>query len=443
MTTGPVRGALLALALPVFGEQILNTFVGLFDTWLAGQLSAAATSAVGLGAYVGWLASMIGMLIATGTTALVARHIGRADPQEANRYANQSMTLAAVLGVILFVGLWTLAPWVARFSNMSGETFDITTTYLRVDSVGHMFMSLTLVGCAALRGVGDMRTPMFLFAIINTINVIASCLFVYGFGMGVDGIVFGTVTARTLGSVLTVAVLVRGRAGLILRRSELRMAWERMWRILRIGIPAAADGTIMWSGHFAFLAVISRVAEGAMGEACFAAHIVAVRVEALTYLPAIAWGTATATMIGQSLGAGNPDRAKRAGHEAVLQCGILSVVIALLFYFGAEWIYRQMSLDPMVRTVGPPPFRVLAILQPTMVISIVYIWGLRGAGDTRFPLLITLVGLVIRLSAGYYFGIVRGGGLMGAWIGMFGDMIWRAIGAATRYTRGRWLTTKV
>ena len=443
VTTGPLRRTLLTLALPILGEQILNTFVGLFDTWLAGRISLTATSAVGLAAYVGWLASMIAMLVATGTTALVARHTGRGDARETNHYANQSMTLAAILGVLLFVGLRGLAPIVAQMTNMTGEGLGLTVDYLRIDAFGHIFMSLTIVGCAALRGVGDMRTPLVIFAIINAINILVSSTLVYGFDLGVHGIVGGTVAARTLGGFITVGILIRGRAGLILRRSEMRIAWDRTWRVLRIGIPAAADGAIMWAGHFTFLAVVSRVAEGSAGQACLAAHIIAVRLESLTYLPATAWGTATATMVGQSLGAEKPQRAKQAGHEGVLQCAALSVGIAVLFFAGASWLDEQMSLDPDVRAVGAGPFRIVALLQPAMAISIVYIWALRGAGDTRWPMLITIFGVMIRLSCGYYFGIVLNGGLAGAWIGMYGDMLWRAAAAAIRYARGAWMKTAV
>ncbi len=447
VTTGPVRITLLFLALPIFAEQILNTFVGMFDTYLAGQISASATSAIGLAAYVGWLTSMIVMLVGTGTTALVSRNEGGGDHAEANRFANQSMTLAAILGVLLLGLFYTLAPWFARYCRMTGETYDYAVTYLRIDAVGHMLMSLTLVGSAAFRGVGNMRTPMFIFGIINTVNVITSCVLVYGLGpfpaMGVTGIVVGTVTAKTLGAILMVTVLLRGRAGLKLRYHQLPLVPARVWRLLRIGIPAAGDGAFMWSGHFVFLAIISRLADPPWGQVYFAAHIVAVRVEALTYLPAFAWAAASATMIGQALGARNPIRAKRVGHEAVLQCGMLSVMITALYYFGAAFIYDKMSLDPLVRAAGVRPFQILALLQPCLTVSIIYIGSLRGAGDTRFPLLITLFGIMIRIPTGYYFGIVLGWGLIGAWMGMFGDIIWRAMSATLRYVGGRWLTTSV
>jgi putative MATE family efflux protein len=442
-----VRRTLFVLAMPVLAEQLLNTFVGLFDTYLAGRISADATEAIGLSAYVGWLVSMIVMLVGTGTTALVSRHEGAGEHGKANLFANQSMTLAAMLGLFLFVLVYTLAPWFAWYCRMGGEAYRITVNYLRVDAVGHMFMSLTLVGCAALRGVGNMRTPMYLFAIINTVNVIASFTLVYGLGpfpaLGVQGIVGGTVTARVLGAFLILLLLAQGSAGLKLCRGELPLAWGRAWRILRIGLPAAADGATMWTGHFIFLAIITNLADDPLRQAYFAAHIIAVRVEAFTYLPAVAWGSATATMIGQALGARNPARAKRTGHEGVLQCGLLSLVITVLFFLGASFVYEQMSLDPQVRAEGTGPFRILALFQPLLVTSIVYIHGLRGAGDTRFPLLITLVGILIRLSAGSIFGLVLHGGLLGAWMGMFGDMCWRAGAAAVRHTRGKWVHTRV
>jgi len=148
-------------------------------------------------------------------------------------------------------------------------------------------------------------------------------------------------------------------------------------------------------------------------------------------------------MIGQSLGAGAPDRAKRAGHEGVFQCGILAVAIAVLFFFAAAPIFRSMSVDPLVRQVGAGPFRILALLQPCLALSIVYIGGLRGAGDTRFPMLITLAGAALRVCVGYVGGFVLMGGLLGAWMGMFADMIWRAVAATIRFRRGNWIHSHI
>lgn len=448
VVSGPLRRTMLVLALPVLTEQILTTLVGIFDTYLAGRISAGATAAIGLSAYVGWLASMIVMLVGTGTTAIVSRQEGSSDHGEANHIANQSLTLSAILGVFIFASMYLAAPWFAAYCRMTGETYEITVHYLRIDAIGLGLMSVTLVGSAALRGVGNMRTPMVIFGFINVANIIASLTLVYGLGpipaFGIDGIVGGTLIARVIGAVLLLVVLARGRYGLRLVAGELPISASRAKRILRIGLPAAADGAVMWSGQFFFLAIIGSLGTGSDRDVFFAAHIVAVRVEAFTYLPAVAWGTATATMIGQALGATNPLRARLAGHEGVLQCGLLALVISALFFFGAEVIYRTMSDDRRVWAAGASPFRILALFQPLMAVSIVYIAALRGAGDTRFPLLISFVGsLLIRVPLGYLGGIVLEGGLLGAWIGMFGDMIWRAAAATVRYIGGQWLKTRV
>ncbi len=447
IVSDPIRRTLFILAIPVLGEQLLNAAVGTFDVFLAGRLSYTATSAIGLGAYVAWLGSMIAMLVGTGTTALVSRFEGAGDRQQANRFANQSITLAVIVGLGIFLLIYTLAPWFAHYCRMTGEAYTITVNYLRFDAVGLFFLCITLVGSAALRGLGNMRTPMAIFMAINLVNMLVSYLFVYGPGpipkLGVTGIVVGTVTAQGLGAILMITVLARGQAGIHIQLPLLKLRLLDVKRILNIGTPAAADGMIMWSGHFIFLAIISRLAAPQESQVLFAAHIVAIRVEALTYLPAVAWSTATATMIGQALGAANIARARRIAHEAVMQCGLLSLAVATFFYFGADLIYDVMSTDENVRQAGAAPFRYLAFLQPLIVVAIVYIWALRGSGDTRYPLLITIVGVNIRVLTGYVCGIVLGGGLLGAWMGMFADNIWRGAAGLTRYCRGKWVHTKV
>lgn len=439
---------MVLLAMPVLAEQMLNTCVGLVDTYLAGRISTAALTAVGLGAYVDWLVSMIVLLVGTGTTALVARYYGAGDPQRANHFANQSLLLAVLVGFGALVLISVIAPMLATYCNMRGEAHDVTVQYLRTAALSHPAMAILIVGSAALRGVGNMRTPMAVYAVLNVLNIAASWMLVWGWGplpaLGTRGIAMGTVFARVFGAMLILAILLRGVSDVRIRLSELPVQCASVLRILRIGVPAAFDGAVLWTGHFLFLGIVSNLAEAPLGDAYLAVHIISVRVEALTYLPATAWATATATLVGQALGAEDPDRAKRAGHEGVFQCGIFAIGIGAAFFVFAEQVFRLMSDDPLVHAEGPLPFRIVAILQPTMVASIVYVHGMRGAGDTRFPLLITIVGVIlIRLPLGYLGGVILGGGLIGAWAGLYADMLWRATAAAVRFQRGKWLTTRV
>jgi Na+-driven multidrug efflux pump len=213
---------------------------------------------------------------------------------------------------------------------------------------------------------------------------------------------------------------------------------------LRIGIPAAADGALGWVGIFLFLMVVARGTSGVADDVALAAHVVGVRVEALTYLPADAWGFAAAAMVGQALGAGDPDRARKSGHAAVLQCSLLAGVMSIVYFFAAGPIYAFMHSNPQVVQVGIPAFKLLALFQIPLVVGTIYVHALRGAGDTRYPLWINLFGIfVVRLPLSYTCGVLLGGGLVGAWIGMCSDLGIRAVLAMVRYVRGSWIKTVV
>lgn len=448
VVAGDVRSTLFFLALPVLLEQFLSFCVGFFDTFLSGRISGSATAAVGFAGYVGWLGSLLFSLVGTGTTALVARFWGAGDFANANRVANRSIALAALMGLVVLTIIWSAAPFFASLMNLDGPTAAIVVRYLRVDAFGFLFYGIALVGAAALRGSGNMRAPMMILGFVSICNVIASPLLVSGPGplpaLGVDGIVGGTVIARVSGGLIMLAALARGLGEMKLIPAEMIPRGDVARRILRIGVPAALDGLLMWGGHFTFLMIIGRLAAGQLQAATLAAHMIGIQVEAITYLPAIAWGYASATMIGQSLGAGERQRALRVGHEAVLQCSLLALVIATVFFLGAEAIYTLMHESPRVRAIGTPAFRLLALFQVPLVISIIYVQSLRGAGDTRFPMLITLLSVYgVRLPVAYYCGIVLNGGLVGAWTGMFADIALRALLVALRYTRGRWLHVEI
>src|SRR5690606_14016541 len=142
---------------------------------------------------------------------------------------------------------------------------------------------------------------------------------------------------------------------------------------------------------------------------------------AITYLPAVAWGYAAASLVGQNLGAGRPKAAVAIGHEAARQCALGGAVMMGLLFAAAEPTCDSLHEEPAVGAVGAPAMRLLALFQIPVVLSIVYIHALRGAGDTRWPLLVSCIGiLVVRLPLAYLGGIVLDGGLVGAWAGMCG-----------------------
>jgi MATE family multidrug resistance protein len=450
-----LRREMFVLALPVLGEQLLTFCIGFFDVYLSGRLGKTETAAIGLSAYVSWLASMIFSLIGTGTTAIVAREWGAGRFDEARRITGRSLTMVPFIGLVVFCLLQLLAAGFPRLLNMEGEQERIATEFLRIDACGQFFAGWTMIAAAAFRGSGDMVSPLRVLLATNLINILVSTACTWGLlwpgsslvlipALGVKGIVTGTTAAHICGAVLMTRLLFSCRSRLHVSRGDFGLHRATIERVLRIGGPAALGGLCTFVGHFSFLMVIARLSSKGFDGATFSAHVVGVRIEALSYLPVEAFGIAAATLIGQALGAHQIERARQVGHEALRQCLWYAGLMTILFFLFAPRIYAWMHSDPAVAAAGVPAFRLMALYQVPNAILIVYVNALRGAGDTRFPLFCSLVGnVLVRVSIGYLCGVHWQLGLFGAWIGMGADNLLRSALVSWRYLGGRWTQTRV
>ena len=455
-STAGLRRQLLILAFPVLGEQFLTFCIGLFDVYLSGRLGKSETSAIGLSAYVSWFATMIFSLVGTGTFAIVAREWGAGRFDEARRVIGRSLSIVPALGLAVFTLLQFSAPHFAGLLNMEGDQARIAIEYLRIDAFGQFFAGWTAISAAALRGSGDMISPLRVLIVTNIVNAVVSIACTWGVTVGGDtpitlvpafgviGIVIGTTIANFCSACLISYRLFSQRAKLQLRVSDFEIHRETIKRVFRIGGPAAIGGLCTFFGHFSFLMVIARLSSAGFDSAVFAAHFVGVRVESFSYLPVEAFGIAAASLVGQSLGAENFQRARQTGQEAVRLCIGFASLMTIVFFLFAPQIYAAFHSDPAVAVVGVPAFRLMALYQIPNAILIVYVCTLRGAGDTVFTLICSFVGnVLVRVPVGYFFGVVLNWGLPGAWIGMGADNILRSILVSWRYLSGRWTQIRV
>jgi putative MATE family efflux protein len=448
IATGSLTRQLLTLALPMLGEQVLNFLVGWVDTYLAGTISKEATAAVGTAAYMAWFVTQGFILVSVGAAAIVSRSFGAREVPTANRAMNQAVLLALLLGALASAAGFAVATPAARLLLDEPEASAMCAMYLRLDSLGYAAACVTFVGTAVLRASGDARTPLRIMVFVNVVNALVAASLVFGWlglpKLGVTGIVTGSVAARTFGGLLTLVVLSRGLHGLRLRLRAMRPDPTMLWRVLRIGLPAAADTSVMSVAQFLFIAVVAHSAFGALATVNFAAHVIAIRVEALSYLPAMAWGTAAATLVGQYLGARAPARAARVGHLAFVQAVSVVTCVGVCFFVFAGPIFDVMTSDPAVRDVGVPAFRFLAFAQPFICMSVVYLSAVKGAGDTRWPLVFSLIcSLLVRVPVAWLGAAVLHGGLIGAWCGMWADNVSRSLFAVARFAHGGWARTRV
>lgn len=406
--------------------------------------------------YLAWFIVSYAVIVSVGSTALVARFIGAGDHALAIAVTHQSLLLAVMFGVAgSAFGLLGGIDLMVETLQLQGEAAVLARAYLEP-----LFALLTCqlvetAGIACLVGAGDTRTGLWVTAGVAVVNLPLAWTCCLGFGplppLGFVGIAVGTAISHALGAVAVLAVLARGRYGLRLSAREFRPRPDLMRRLLRVGIPAGLDSLSVVAGQFWFLRIVNT-----LGNDASAAHGIAIGWEALGYQSGAAFGTAAMTLVGQNLGAGRPDEARRAGWRAfALGLTVMSLMGALFFTL-AEPMFRLFTNHEPVIATGVPVLRLVAFAMPSLAGVIVFLSALRGAGDTRVPVLFTWVGFfLVRIPLAYLCAYPSldlgplgvwpglGRGLYGTWLAMFADLIVRGLFFTTRFARGRWQQQRV
>jgi len=451
-----VPGATIArqvawLAGPVLVEQVLLYLVGLSDTLLTGRyLAEDDLAAVTVSAYLLWFLGSLLTIVSVGATALVARLAGSDRWDDARRVCQQAVVMALVVGSVTAVVGWASVPWVVNVLNLGGRAGLEAVRFLRIVLTVTPLLACTTVGVACLRGAGDTRTGMWVMVFVNAVNAALSWSLVRGLGpfpaMGLSGIATGTACGEGLGGLAVLAVLARGRAGLWFEAGGTRPDWPLVGRIARISLPAAGESLTNIVCQLWFLSLINR-----LGAVATAAHGVAIRCESIGFLTVTAFAVAASTLTGQYLGAGRPDLAGRAARTSWGVAVLVLGALGLLIYTEAAPMFSIFlgGRQSRVVAVGVPVLRVVAFALPALATIVVLNGALRGAGDTRWPWLIVVVGyLGVRLPLTYLLTapVADGGpgwGLYGAWVAMFADIHVRAFLVAGRFLHGGWVKVRV
>lgn len=438
-----IRQDVLRLAMPAMGEQLLSMMVGIVDTYLVGHLGAAPLAAVGLANQWVFMANTLFGAIATGSTALIARFIGAQDQDQANNVLRQSMIMGALIGLLATVLGLTLARPALALLGAPADVIGPGTDYLQLVSTILLFSTLMFIGNASLRGAGDTRTPLFVMLVVNLINVVVAWTAINGpFGLpklGVVGSALGATTGRLVGGVLVLAILLRGRSGIQLRLKGLRPDWELVRRILRVGLPSGVEQVFFRTGSMAFARILAR-----LGTVSYAASQVALNGWSLSFMPGFGFALAATTLVGQSLGAEEPDAAQQRGYAAYRMGAALMGTIGLLFLIFPAQIVGFFTNDPDVISAGTLPLRMVGLIQPLLASNMIFSGALRGAGDTRYPMLVTGLGIyATRLPLAYALAHLVGWGLPGAWGALIVDFSLRGVLNFLRFRGGRWKQVKV
>ncbi len=435
----------VTLALPAVVENLLVTAVFFVDTLLIGWLhDDVALAAVGLGSMAMFIANGFFEALAVSATALVARAWGEGAAAQAERVAAQALGLTFVLAA----GATALSlPLVDDFLALLGAGPAVVQAgahYLRLVLSTSVLSFPLMVANGILRGAGDTRTPMWLTLVMNLWNAAAAWVLIFGWGtipaLGLAGSGLATASARALGGMLAMGVLFSGKWRVRVRPSAL-LRWDRalLWRLVRLALPNLGETAISRLGYTLFMSIVT-----GLGTATLAAHQVALRVESLSFMPGWGLSVAAATLAGQSLGAGDPDRAEASVRRTLLLAlGLAGAIGAVFLLFGRS-IVTIFGSTPQVLDLAGVAVRISAAELPFLSAQMVLAGGLRGAGDTRTPMWVTLFGTAfLRVAVVYLLAVVLGWGLAGVWWGTAADWAGRAALIWVLFRRGKWKKVKV
>lgn len=432
------------LSIPVAIENVLHMSVFIIDAVMVGRLGTDALASIGLAGALYFTISMVFSSLSVGSASIVARHIGAKEKEAAQVVGAQAVLMSLILGVLVTPLLLVFAQKMLVLMSAEPQVSALGKSYLQIIGGFFIFRLIILACNGILRGAGDTKTPMKVTIVINCINILFNWLLIFGIGLfprwGVAGAAWATAIAYTIGTVLLCTKLFTGRC--ILRisiRQIIQFHFESVKRIIRISIPAAIDAFLTQIGFLIFAKIVA-----ILGTIPLAAHQIAIRVESISFMPGFALAVSTATLVGQSLGTKNVNLAllsmRRSCYFAMALMGFFAFIF-LIFPAQMAMIFKP---EPSVLSLAVVCVMIAALEQPALAIYMVYSGGLRGAGDTISPMIITIVGtLCFHVPISYLFGITLGWGLAGVWFGSALDWICRAIAIYILYRRGRWKRVKV
>lgn len=438
-----MRRRVFELAWPVILENLLQTMLGIVDTLMVGRLGADALAGVGTAQQLLFFLIAILSAVSIGSSVIAAHAIGARDIGTASKIAKQSIIWA----LLLAVPLATLGAVFSRnFIGIMGVTNSVAVIggdYLWVTMVTGIFLVVPFTVGAVLRGAGDTRTPLVATTVANLVNAVVAYLLIFGAlgapALGPVGSAWGAAAGRLVSCAILLIAVYRGRMGFSIRG---RLGWipesELARRVIALGAPAALEQIATSAGF-----LIMTIFVAGLGTDALAATRVVGNLLGISLLPGFGFGIAATALVGQSLGASTPEEGEAATGIATQWALIWMGILGLFFIVLRTPLSAAFTNDPSVIQIAADCMIPLGLTQPLWAVSFVNSGGLRGAGNTRFPLAMTIVGIwgttalstvtigVLHLGLAY----VWGGFLIFSPIASY--LTWR------RFKRGDWKASRL
>jgi putative MATE family efflux protein len=390
-TTGSLNRAIFLLAVPMVLEMVLESLFAVVDVFWVGRLGANAVATVGLTESMLMLVFAVSMGISLSTTAMVARRIGEKDHEGAAVAAVQAIFLGFVVSVAIGLPCLFFAPNLLRLMGASPEIVAVGSAYARICLGGSCAVLLLSLNNAIFRGAGDAAIAMRLLWVSNILNLILDPCLIFGLGpfprLGVTGAALATFTGRSIAVIYQFYRLLKGTQRIRVLAWQIRLRWDVLWRLVRVSITGILQFAITQTSWIGLVRIVS-----IFGAAALAGYTIAVRILIFVILPSWGLSNAAATLVGQNLGAGKPER----GEAAVWRTGLYNMLflgaVGVFFILFAESVVSLFTRDPAVVPVAAASLRIMSYGNIGYAYGMVMLQAFNGAGDTITPTIVNFFG---------------------------------------------------
>jgi putative MATE family efflux protein len=383
-TRGSLSRAVWLLAVPMVLEMVMESTFAIVDVYFVAQLGEDAVAAVGLTEAMLTLVYALGIGLAVAATALVARRIGEKNPQGAVRAATSALALGVVIGVVIGIPAAFFPHELLRLMDASPRVIEAGSGYTRWILGCNVVVMLLHLGNGVLRGAGDAALAMKTLALANGVNIVLDPLLIFGWGpipaLGLEGAAIATVIGRSVGVAFQFWALRGGVGRLALRGPAFRVEPTMVRELLRLSAGTVGQFLIATSSWVLLMRIVAP-----FGEAALAGYTIAIRIVVFAFMPAWGLSNAAATLVGQNLGAGQPDRAERSVWLTGLYTMGFLALVTVVFLALAPQLVGIFTTDPEVARVGVEALRTLSYGYVFYAWGMATVQGFNGAGDTRTP----------------------------------------------------------
>ena len=434
--------ALKQLLIPLVIEQILAMLVGMTDTLMVSSAGEAAVSGVALVDMVNYLMITILTAVATGGAVIVSQYLGSRQSDNAEKSAGQLVMISAVISLAIMAICLVFSRQLLQllFGTVEADVMQAAMTYFLITACSFPMLGIYNASAALFRSAGKTDVTMYISLMMNTVNIIGDFIGVQLLGAGVAGVAVPTLISRGLAAVVITALAFRERNRIVLRWKNI-VCWDAplLGRILRIAVPNGIENGLFALGRVLVTSIVSQ-----FGTVQIAANGVANSIDQIAIVVVNAVNLAIITVVGQCIGAGEPDQAqfytKKLMKLSYLSTGILGVVVCAALPLILR-VYQLSESTMWYAAVLIVMHNILAFaLHPT---SFNLANSLRAAGDVRFTMYTGILSMLIfRLGSAVLFGILLNLGIIGVWIAMGMDWLARSVAFSVRYAGGKWRTIR-